>query len=83
MVWWPKQFRLLLSGLAYTLVNGLRRLALQGMDLAQAQVDTIRLNLFKVAVVVVKNTRRLRFLFPDSYPYQRVFSQALHNLNYS
>ena len=81
--WWPNQFRLLMSGLAYTLVNGLRRLALKGTELAKAQVNTIRLKLFKVAAIVVKNTRRLRFLLPENYPYQEVFSQALHNLNSS
>lgn len=81
--WWPNQFRLLMSGLAYTLINGLRRLALQGTELAKAQVDTIRLKLFKVAAVVICNTRRLRFLLPSHYPYQEVFESALHNLNTS
>lgn len=81
--WWPNQFRLLMSGLAYTLVNGLRRLALKGTELAKAQVNTIRLKLFKVAAIVIKNTRRLRFLLPENYPYQEVFSQAFHNLNSS
>lgn len=81
--WWPNQFRLLLSGLAYTLVNGLRRLALQGTELAKAQVDTIRLKLLKVAAVVVSNTRRIRFLLPSHYPYREVFENALRNLNTS
>lgn len=81
--WWPNQFRLLMSGLAYTLVNGLRRLALQGTELAQAQVNTIRLKLCKVAAIVIQNTRRIRFLLPNHYPYQSLFETALSNLNTS
>jgi hypothetical protein len=41
------QLRLYLSALAYTLVEALRRLALKGTEWAEAQVDTIRLKLFK------------------------------------
>ena len=57
--WWPNQFRLLLSGMAYTLVEALRRVALQGTELANAQVNTLRLKLFKIGGVVVRNTRRV------------------------
>jgi hypothetical protein len=34
--WWANQWRLLLSGLAYTLMESVRRLALAGTELAQA-----------------------------------------------
>ena len=78
--WWPNQFRLLLSGLAYTLVNGLRRLALQDTELENAQVNTIRLKLFKVAAVVIQNTRRVQFRFPSHYPYREVFEAAQKKL---
>ena len=40
--WWPNQFRLLLSSLAYTLIEAIRRLALKGTELARAYVGTIR-----------------------------------------
>lgn len=40
--WWANQFRVLLSAGAYVLVEALRRLALAGTELAQAQVGTIR-----------------------------------------
>jgi hypothetical protein len=79
--WWPNQFRLLLSGLAYTLVNGLRRMALHNTVLANAQVNTIRLKLFKVAAVVIQNTRRIKFMLPSHYPYQYEFEKVLNNLN--
>ena len=38
--WWPNQWRLLLSALAYTLMEALRRLALAGTALAQATCAT-------------------------------------------
>jgi len=44
------QLRLYFSALAYTLMEALRRLGLQGTDWAQAQVDTIRLKLFGAIV---------------------------------
>jgi len=67
------QFRLLLSSAAYVLVQALRRTALAGTDLAQAQVGTIRLKLFKVAARVVVSVRRVVFHLSSSYPYQAVF----------
>jgi len=42
------QLRLYFSALAYTLMEALRRLGLHGTEWAQAQVDTIRLKLFKI-----------------------------------
>ena len=48
--WWTNQFRLLLSSLAYVLMESIRRLALYDTDLASAQVGTLRLKLFKVGI---------------------------------
>ena len=67
------QFRLLLSSAAYVLYQALRRTALVGTELAQAQVGTIRLKLFKVAARVVVTARRVVFHLCSSYPYQSVF----------
>ena len=67
------QFRLLLSSAAYVLMQALRRKALAGTELAQAQVGTIRLRLFKVAARVVVSVRRVVFHLASSYPYQEVF----------
>ena len=67
------QFRLLLSSAAYVLVQALRRTALEGTELARAQVGTIRLKLFKVAARVVVSARRVVFHLASSYPYQDVF----------
>ena len=72
-LWWPNQFRLLLSTLAYTLMEALRRIALQQTELAHATCATLRLKLFKIGAVVIRNTRRIRLLLSSHYPYQALF----------
>ena len=79
--WWPNQFRLLLSSCAYVLVERMRALALAATELARAQVNTIRLKLLKIGAVVIRNTRRVRFLLSSSCPYQGIFGQALKALD--
>jgi hypothetical protein len=78
--WWPNQFRLLLSSLAYTLLEAIRRLALQGTELAHAYVGTLRLKLLKIGAVILRNTRRIRFLLSSGCPYQRLFFHAAAKL---
>jgi hypothetical protein len=78
--WWPNQLRLLLSSLAYILVESIRSVALTGSILAQATAGTIRLKLFKIGAVILRNTRRIRFLFSSSYPNQDLFLLALQRL---
>jgi hypothetical protein len=78
--WWANQLRLLLSSLAYTLIEAIRRLALAGTELARAQVGTLRLKLLKIGAVILRNTRRIRFLLPSAYPYQVLFAQAVARL---
>jgi len=53
------QLRMLLAALGYVLIERLRALALQGTELATAQVDTLRIKLLKIAAVVTRNTRRI------------------------
>jgi hypothetical protein len=71
--WWPHQFRLLLSSLAYTLLEAIRRLALKGTELARAYVGTLRLQLLKIGAVIIQNSRRIRFLLSSHYPHQPLF----------
>ena len=78
--WWPNQFRLLLSSLAYLLLETIRRLGLKGTELARAQVGTIRLKLLKIGAVIVRNTRRVRFLLSSAYPQQELFRLAIQRL---
>ena len=78
--WWPNQLRLLLSSLAYVLMETIRRTALKGTELARAQVTTLRLKLFKVGAVMVRNTRRVRILLSSAYPHQELFRLAAARL---
>lgn len=81
--WWPNQFRQLLSGLAYTLFEGLRRIALEQTILAQASPDRIRLTLLKIGAVVIRNTRRIRILLSSACPHQDLFRTVAFRLNSS
>ena len=78
--WWPNQFRLLLSSLAYILLESIRRLALQETELAHVYVGTLRLKLIKIGAVILRNTRRIRFLLASSYPYQKLFTHIYAKL---
>ena len=78
--WWPNQFRLLLASLAYTLIEAIRRIALKGTELANAYVGTIRLKLFKIGAVILKNTRRIRFLLASGCPCKELYFLAANRL---
>jgi hypothetical protein len=78
--WWPNQLRLLLASLAYTLLAAIRRLALKGTDLARATCATIRLRLLKIGAVIIRNTRRVRFLMSSACPFQDLFRTAAARL---
>ena len=75
------QFRILLSALAYTLVERLRVLALKDTPLANAQIHTLRNQLLKLAAVITRNTRRIRLYFASHWPNASIFHSALHALN--
>jgi hypothetical protein len=74
------QYRLLLSSAAYVLVEHLRRTALAGTELAQAQANTIRLKLFKVAARVVVSVRRVVLHLSSAYPLQELFTRLVARL---
>ena len=73
------QLRLYFSSFAYIMMQTLRRLGLQGTELAQAQCDTIRLKLFKIGAQIQVTVRKVWISFSESYPYlglfQRVFAR--------
>jgi hypothetical protein len=74
------QFRLLLSSFAYVLIETLRREHLAGTDLEQAQVNTIRLKLFKVAARVITSVRRVVLHLCSTYPGRELFRRAVASL---
>ena len=80
MNWVPNQLRLLLSALAYTLMEAIRRLALAGSQLARACCGTLRLKLLKIGAVIVRNTRRVHLMLSSAYPHQSLFIRAVTQL---
>ena len=73
--------RVLLAALAYVLIKRMRALALQGTELANAQIDTLRIRLLKLAAVVTRNTRRIRLYFASNWPSAAIFTQAMRALS--
>ena len=49
--------------------------------IVRAQASTLRLKLIKIGAVVVRNTRRVRFLLSSAYPLQNLFAQAVAKLS--
>lgn len=70
------QLRLYLSAMAYTLIESLRRKALEGTELARAQATTIRLKLLKIGAQLKLSARRFVVTMPTSYPLQGLFQQV-------
>lgn len=62
------QFRLLLSSLAYVLIETLRRTCLGGTELARAQATTIRLKLLKIGALVQRSVRRIVIHLSETFP---------------
>jgi hypothetical protein len=78
--WWPNQLRLIFSSMAYILIESTRRIALKDTELATAQCETIRLKLYKIGAIILRNTRRIRFLLSSNYPKQTLFLETTKKL---
>jgi len=74
------QLRLYFSSFAYIMMQTLRRLGLQGTELAQAQCDTIRLRLFKIGAQIEVTVRKVWISFSESYPYLSLFQRVFARL---
>ena len=74
------QFRLLLAALAYTLMQRLRALALQGSELERASAATIRVRLLKIGAAIHRNTRRISVMLASHHPLRAVFAHAAARL---
>jgi len=75
------QFRLLLSSVAYVLIETLRRTCLAGTELAQAQASTIRLKLLKIGALVQRSVRRIVIHLSESFPMREVFQTLAATLS--
>jgi len=74
------QLRLWFSSVAYILLNELRRLGLQGTELARARCDTIRTKLLKIGAQVRVTVRRVWVQLASSYPYATLFTHIVGQL---
>ncbi len=80
--WWTNQWRMLLSAFAWVLFEYLRKL-LGRTELARASVNTLRLKLLKLGAVITRNTRRIRLMLYEAYPYKELFAGILNRLNFT
>ena len=74
------QLRLYFASLAYTVLQTLRQVGLEGTELAKAQCDTIRLKLLKLAAHVRVTVRNIWVSFSESYPYTQLFTTVHQRL---
>jgi hypothetical protein len=71
------QFRLLLSSMAYVLIETLRRTCLLTTELAKAQATTIRLKLLKIGALVQRSVRRIVIHLSESFPMRDLFQKLV------
>jgi hypothetical protein len=77
------QLRLWFASLAYLLMEAVRRLGLQGSELANATAGTIRLKLLKIGAVVTVSVRRIKVAFATACPAKTILALALSRLRSS
>ena len=69
------QLRLYFSSMVYVLLQMLRRLGLEGTELARAHCSTIRLKLLKIGAVIRISVRKVWVSLAGGYPYAELFRQ--------
>jgi len=74
------QLRLYFSSIAYVLLQMLRRLGLEGTELAKAQCSTIRLKLLKIGALIRITVRKVWISLAGGYPYVALFQQVYEKL---
>ena len=74
------QQRLWFASLAYVLMEAVRRLGLQGTDMANATAGSMRLRLLKIGAVVTISVRRIKIAFATACPAKDIFAKALDRL---
>jgi len=74
------QIRLYFSSFAYVLLSELRRIGLEGTEMARAQCGTIRLRLLKIGARVRVTVRKIWVAMSESWPYREILLHAWHRL---
>ena len=68
------------SSVAYSLMQALRRLGLQGTEWARAQCTTLRLKLLKIGTLMGVTVRKVCVSMAGGYPYAEGFRQVYAQL---
>ncbi len=74
------QLRLYFSSIAYALLQMLRRLGLEGTELAKAQCSSIRLKVLKIGALIRITVRKVWVSLAGGYPYVTLFRQVYEKL---
>jgi hypothetical protein len=74
------QMRLWLSSVAYLLIDALRRIALEGTQLANAYCGTIRVRLLKIGARIRVTVRKVWVSLASSHPAEAIFAHAYGRL---
>jgi len=74
------QLRVWLSGIAYSLLNDLRELALHTTQLARAQCSSLRVWLLKIGALITLSVRRVTIRMASAFPLQNEFGIALEQI---
>jgi hypothetical protein len=75
------QLRLWFASMAYVLLDGLRRIALNNTALADATCGSIRLKLLKIGALVRISVRRVSIAMASGHPWRRDWAIAYHDLH--
>lgn len=78
--WWANQWRVLLSSLAYVLMDTIRRPALKGTELEKATVQTIRLKLVKIGCLFQRKSARYVIRLSAACPFKELFEHVAARL---
>ena len=72
------QFRNFITGLAYIIVNKIRKKLLSGTELGKAYCGRIILKLFKIGAVIIEKKTKIIYLLSSQYPFKDIFILAMH-----
>ena len=70
-----------LQRLRMVLMDSLRRIGLAGSELCRARAGMLRLKFVNMRAVIVRSTRRVRFLLSKACPLQGLVAQILNRVN--
>lgn len=77
---WSNQVRLYFSSIGYVVMQALRRLGLEGTEMARAQCGTIRGRLLKIGAQIRVTVRKVWVMMASGCPWAELFARAWANV---